>query len=321
MGVEIELEDSFDEAPVEITKKEVTETTVSNVKELKDESKLVSCLRNERVIVKFIPKEGGLVTDPKHILYGGLGVNSKRRFVVPVLQSGTFINILTNQEKDYLEHVMGLPDNSLSVYLKRDNFWSNRGVTLGKEKAVLDLSDPDDYIKYKILLANKDFIAPSEEVLRQAKKATYQFVIVREGEEARSSVDSLNTSAKAYILFGELRDDLEKLALIVEIGTGKSLTRLDKVSVFAQVEKFIKDNPKKFIEGAEDDYLDTKLLIKKAVNAGYIRKRGQYYYFTEDNSPLCNDTQEPTLQSACAYLNSPKYQEKAFALQAKIKEE
>lgn len=317
--MEVDFNESLDEAPVEITK-EVPEQPVKSKKTKDDTPKLVSCLRNEKVVIKFIPKEGGLVTDPKHVLYGGLGINSKRKFVVPVLPSGTFVNVLTNSEKDYLEYIMGLPENAMSVYLKKDNFWANKGVILGKERTVLDLSDPDDYIKYKILLANKDYIAPSEEVLKTAKKATYQFVIIREGEEARSSVESLNTSAKAYILFGELKEELEKLALIVEIATGKSLSRIDKISVFAQVEKLIKDSPKKFIEAAEDDYLDTKLLIKKAVSAGYIRKRGQYYYFTEDNSPICTETQEPTLQSACAYLNSPKYQEKAFALQAKIKE-
>ena len=314
--------DDIQETPVEITAKIKEEPVVPTRSKIKktEEPKLISCLKNERVTIKFVPREGGLVTDPKHILYGGLGVNSKRRFVVPVLPSGTYVNILTNSEKDYLEYVMGLPDNSMSVYHKKDNFWSNKGITLTKEKVTLDLSDPDDYIKYKILLANKDFIAPSEEVLKTYKKATYQFVITREGEEIESSINSLHTTSKAYMLFGEMKEEIEKLALILELATGKTVTSTDKKLVYAQIEKLVKESPNKFIECAEDDYLDTKLLIKKAVTLGYIRKRGQYYYLTETNQPLCNDKQEPTLKSACEYLNAPKYQEVRFTLEAKLKE-
>ena len=32
----------------------------------------VNILRNERVIVRHIPKETGMVTNPKHVLYGGM---------------------------------------------------------------------------------------------------------------------------------------------------------------------------------------------------------------------------------------------------------
>ena len=32
----------------------------------------ISCLRNERIIIRHIPKETGIVSNPKHILYGGM---------------------------------------------------------------------------------------------------------------------------------------------------------------------------------------------------------------------------------------------------------
>ena len=314
-----EIDLAEDIKPVEIEK--VVKTTRQNKKEANtgEEKQLISCLRNEKVTVKFIPREGGLVTDPKHVLYGGLGENSKRRFVVPILQSGVYVNVLTNSEKDYIEYIMGLPDNSLSVYRKVDNFWSNRGVILGKEKKVIDLSDPDQFIDYKILLSNKDFICPSEEELKRAKKATYQYVIIKEGEELDNSINSLELQSKAFMLYGQYKSDLKKLSMIIELATGKVVSTTDKKLVYSQVDKLIKDNIKKFVEAAEDVYLDTKILIGDCIEAGLIRKRGQYYYFTEGNSPICNEKQEPTLQSACDYLNSPKYQEKRFLLEAKLK--
>jgi len=104
---------------------EVVKKTNKENKERKiqsEDKKLISCLKNEKIIVRFIPREGGLVTDPKHVLYGGLGVNSKRRFVVPRLRTGVFKNPLTNSEKDYLEYIMGLPENALSIYKSTDNY-------------------------------------------------------------------------------------------------------------------------------------------------------------------------------------------------------
>ena len=317
--MEVDLENVEAPEPLKKNVKEVEEK-VTEKKTVREEKKLISCLRNETITVKFIPREGGLVNDPNHILYGGLGVNSKRKFVVPRLQSGVYVNILTNDEKDFLEFAMGLPPNSLSVYLKKDNYWANRGVILGKEPKNLNLSNPDEYIDYKILLANKDFIAPSEEEFKRIRKATYQFMITKEGEALEASIDSLNTTSKAYMLYGEYKDDLEKLALIIEIATGKNVSTTDKKPVYFQVDKLIKTNPSKFIKAVEDEYLDTKLLIKKAVETGYIRKRQLYYYLTEGNKPLCNDKQEPTLQSACEFLNSPKHQEIKFTLEAQIKD-
>lgn len=86
---------------------------------------LINCLRKERVIVRHIPKEGGMITNPKHVLYGGMAENASRTFVVPRLSSGMFVNVLTDAEKAFLEEIMGLEYNSLSIYKKVDNFWDD----------------------------------------------------------------------------------------------------------------------------------------------------------------------------------------------------
>jgi len=81
-----------------------------------------------------------MVTNPKHILYGGMSDNSKKTFVVPRLSSGVFVNVLTDSEKAYLEEIMGLEYNALSVYKRpeSENYWNDGNetgisrVTLGK---------------------------------------------------------------------------------------------------------------------------------------------------------------------------------------------
>ena len=91
---------------------------------------------------------------------------------------------------------MGLEYNALSIYKKVDNYWENNMVRLTKQDNILDLSDPEQYIKYKILLANKNFIAPSLEILTDYPKATYQFVIIAEGEETKTAKDNMSITMK-----------------------------------------------------------------------------------------------------------------------------
>ena len=319
--MEVDL-DFTDNSQVELSKKEIDtrkSRSRSNLTEIKEDKRLINCLQNKKITVRFIPRESGLVTDPKHILYGGMHINAKFKLVVPRLQNGTFVNVLTNSEKEYLEYVMGLEENALSVYRKTDNFWSNYGVILTKGNTTLDLSVPDDYIKYKVLLANKDYIAPSDEELNRRQLPTYRYVLSSESGDYELANKTLNTNAKAYKIFGQLESSPEKLALVVELSTGKVVNYSNKELLLAAVDKLIREYPLKFIENAEDEYLDIKLLIKQAVETGHVRKRGQYYYLTEDNSPLCTERQEPTIQAACQYLNSPKYQEKKFYLESKVR--
>jgi hypothetical protein len=89
-----------------------------------------------------------MVQNPKHILYGGMAETATRSFVVPKLSSGLFRNVLTDNEKSFLEQVMGLEYNALSIYKKKDNFWDDSNpngigrVTLHKQDNYLDLSVP-----------------------------------------------------------------------------------------------------------------------------------------------------------------------------------
>ena len=114
-----------------------------------------------RIIVRYILKQKGNITNPRHVLYGGMAEGASRTFVVPKLSSGKYVNVLTDDEKDFLEDAMGLEPNALSIYKKVDNFWDDSNplkitrVRLTKLDSYLDLSSPEDYIKYKILLAIK----------------------------------------------------------------------------------------------------------------------------------------------------------------------
>lgn len=286
----------------------------------------ICCLRNERVIVRFVPRQSGIVTNPKHILYGGMAEGAIRKFAVPKLSSGMFVNVLTDNEKAYLEEVMGLEYNALSIYKKVDNFWddSNEGgistVRLTKGDNYLNLADPEDYIRYKILLANKDFIAPSLQELEDHPKRTYQFVIVQEGEETRNANKEMSATMQSYMEFGKIQDNVQMLRTIIEVLDGRPTAKNTKPEFLQQrVNKLIQADARLFLRVIKDPLLPTKVLIKGAIEGGLISNRGGMLYLKSDGTPLCGDNEEPTLNVAARFLSSPKHQELKLSLEAKLK--
>ena len=287
----------------------------------------INPLRNERIIVRFLGRKNGIWGDnPKHVLAGGMSENAVRKFVVPLLSTGAYVNVLTNNEKEYLEQALGLEYNAMSIYKKENNFWSDanpngiNSVTLHKQDNYFDLSNPVDYIKYKILLANKNLIAPSLQVLEDKPKATYQYVIISENDETKMAKSNMSVTMRCYKEFGKIEDDRDKLRMIVETITGKPTAPNTKIDILqAEINKLIQKDGKMFLRIATDELLDTKVLIKKSIEAGLIVKRGDYLYVREDNSPLCEYGEEPTFNIAAKYLSNPKRQELKFSLEAKLK--
>lgn len=276
-------------------------------------------LRKERVVVRFVPKENDNIVDRKHVAFGGMMDGAVRGFTVPVLSNGTYKNVLTDNEKTFLEEVLGLEVNGLSVYNKKDNYWDNFLIRLTKQDTILDLSDPEDYIKYKVLLANKDLVAPSMKQLREARRATYEYVIMEPNEEFSDSRNRVNNTMKCYEEFGAIKDKFDILRCIIETVDGRTVASNTKIEFLqAKATDLIASNPKLFLETITDPLLNTKVLIKKAVEANLISKRGEYYYFREDGSPLCGHNEDPTFTIAARYLSLPENQELKFAIEAKL---
>lgn len=283
-----------------------------------------NCLKKERIIVRHVPKTTGIVTDKKHILYGGMAENATRSFVVPMLGNG-FVNFLTADEQECLENVMGLEKGSLNSQKRDDNFWSEANkngmnrVFLNRQDNFLDLSIPEDYIKYKILLANKNIIAPSQRVLQEHPKPTYQFVIIQEGVEANTVSARLFDKKTAYIELGKIQDDVDKMRVVLSTLQKKPVAPTSKVGYLQTVlMEFVDTDTKKFLSIVTDKYFDTKVTIQKAVDRGIIVKRGTYYYDKETNSPLCENGEDPTIANACKYLHSAKNDSVKFAIEKKI---
>ena len=285
----------------------------------------ISCLRNEKIKVQFIKRNNGMPDN--HILSGGMADGAKVTLVVPRLNTGTFVNVLTDAEKSFLEEYMGLEYNALSIYKKPDeeNFWNDANanginkVELRKGDNYFDLKDPQQYIKYKILLANKNIICPSLTALKETPKATYRFVIIAEGEESKQAKNNMTNTMNCYKEYGKIEDNLDLLRIVVETLDGRPTASTVKLEFLQnKCNTLIQKDPKKFLSVITDPLLSTKALIKLSIENGSIANRGNYLYLRSDNTPLCEQNEEPTLNFAAKYLNAPKHQDILFALQAKL---
>ena len=283
------------------------------------ENESISCLKNERIVIKYAIRPNKNVTDPKHEIFGGMANGATRTFTVQMLRNGQLTNPLTDSEKSFLEKYMGLEPNSLSVYLKKDNFWRGFQVKLGKSDTYLDLSIPEDYIKYKVLLTNKDLICPSLKEFKENRKETYQFYIVNEGEEMKQTNSTMTAKMEAMLELGKILENKSLLKVVVEIMNGRAISKQTKLDMIqSEAFKVIDINPKLFLSIVKDPYLKTKVLLAECVEYGVVIVRSGLYY-TPSGEPLCEAGEDSTLPFASKYLNSPKRQEMKLTLEAKLK--
>lgn len=253
--------------------------------------------------------------------------NAVRTYVVPRLKSGIYKNVLTNAEKQCLEEVMQLEPNALSIHKKTNNFWDDSNdqgvnkVALHKYDNVLDLSNPTDYIKYKILLANDDLIASSLEEMQERPRATYQFVIIHEEEEAKEAAGGISVMQKCFAEYGKIENDANTMRAIIEIFNKRPTSANTKLpAIQKEIYGCIQKDDVRFLKIITDPLLRFKTLIIMAAEAGVLAKKNDgYYYLMEDGRPLCELNQTSTLDNAAKYLSNPKRQDLLFRIEGKLK--
>lgn len=269
-------------------------------------------LPNETINVKFIHRKRGMASNVQddHVIAGGMLTTATKRFQAPLKKNGSIANVLTNEEKETLESITGL---NLSVY---GDYWKDFFVTLRKEDNTFDLSNPVDYMSYKVLMSLKDDIAKSWD--ERNDKQTYQFVITRKGEETKANKKKYDSKKEAFKLYGKVEDDKTKLLGILKILTQKPVSENSSMDwLQEQVEKIIDETPTKFVKLVKDESFYTMLLMHKGLDVSVIKREGNKYS-TVDGLPLAEADEIPTFDNAIRYLDNPKNQEIRSLIEAKI---
>ncbi len=274
-------------------------------------------LPDEEVFVKFIKKAKGNVRDEKHIAFGGLLDGNGFTLPAKKLKNNNYANVLTDVEKDGLEELMGLKPNSLSIYRKDDNYWDKINIRLPKEGASFKLSDPDDYIKVRVLESYTNLIASSIADYNNKRKATYKFMIVRPEEESKIQSTSVDIKQEAYMAFGKIADSNELMEDLLSMYGIAPAKNSSKDFLKSEIGKRIEQNPKKFLVVIKDPDYKIKVLLKRAVSEKIIQMSGGLYRTTEGES-IAFQNDKADFAGSIRFLKSGEGQDMRLYIESEI---
>lgn len=266
-------------------------------------------LKNKKIKVTPIRRDTGYLPEGHDgdFLFTGceIGIDLRRD-----PSTNRLISILTAEEQELFEKTFNYEPGHLSFYKKNSEFWTKTmRVKLSKDGITLDLSDPMDYLKYKILQVAKQ-VAPSWE--DRYKSGEYKFALVDEDEEVKSTVSRSELNSKAYRLFGKIEDSVEDMQNVLRV-YGKKSSSVKKDFLQAEIQKLIDKDIKEFIKIIEDPSFKTKVLIDKALQVRAIDRTSKGGYALPGGDELGRN-----LAETVEFLESPRYQDILLKIKAQI---
>lgn len=246
-------------------------------------------------VVKIMPikRSSDWLTDEADSAFMNTG--AKREYVVPrSARTNALIDPLSDltlEQKEQVAKQLGMKNaDDLNVMRpQKENFWINRPVAIDKNGLFLDLSNVSDFIRYKILEVNGEYIAPSWE--ERYNKGTYKFAIVFEDEEAKIKNLKIDTKKEAWMMFGKIDGSIKKMTDFLWIyyllnKDGKRLPNNPSLEYLkSEVGRIIEERPGEFMSILSDPNFETKALIQKSINIGLIQRDGlMFKIFGESSS-------------------------------------
>jgi predicted CopG family antitoxin len=275
-------------------------------------------LPNEKITITPLPRGSSMIKDKDHVGYF-MYPNTEATTVLPRdINSGNWVKCLTEDEQKYLEKELGV---NLS-FSKNNKFWSNRHVHIKRTEEllrsgiVMDISNPDGYLDYKILSV-QGYFAPSWED-RNAKPMEYRFAITKEGEKLDDDQREADIEQEASNKFFKMKNNKESLTdFLIRYGA-----KPDKDSSIeflrTQVWKLVTKFPTKFLEIVGDSDYDTKIFLDKALRCNAIKMIGRTTYALNYGK---GDTIGSTLGLAISYLKDKANSTTLLEIQARIEGE
>jgi hypothetical protein len=274
-------------------------------------------LPTKKVYIKPNLSNPGWVKNPKSPAFFKME-GTFDRLVCPQLRSGQLTNVLTNDEKLYLEQAMHMDTNELSIHKKKDNFWHNQYISLGRDTVTLDLSTPLDYIKYKIAIANKYLVAESES---QARARKTKYYIEDLDDVQRINKEKTNLAKTAWSSYGKMENNASKLRtflIIFNESFGHATKKIAKDAQLGFLQKEVSDiiekRIKDYVEIINNPDYDIREIISEGVQSEVLEKQGLKYFIAGSKEKIGDD-----LIATISFLKNPSNQETRLLIEERIK--
>jgi len=247
--------------------------------------------------------------------------------------TGRLKDPLTPEEKLFFENDAGLDleKGALNPYKKKDNFWHEFTVVVRKtddiatDKTILttlDLSNPIDYLTYKVLLINTPvdggIVAPSWE--QRFDSGTYRVALQHEGKQHTEKIKKADSMKKAYKYLskidssGEQMFDFLTVYYLENAKSKRPSENSNKDFYYSEIQDLI-DND---LEGVciiidDTDNYEYKLIIHRGLKIGALRFIGGGNIETVDGVPVGK-----SLYQAIQWLKDDKNQDEYLRLKNQI---
>ena len=276
-------------------------------------------LPEETVLVKPNYENPGWVKNPRHAAYFKLeGCYDNLTIAQNRDSSGKLKNPLTNAEKAFLAQALDLDEKELSIYTK-GSYLRGIYVKLGKDPVKFNLSDPEDYLRYKILLTNTDLVAKS--IKDKKTKATYKYYIERQSDVAEVNKEKADINKIVWKEYGKMEDDRKKLIGFLKVHArvlNKPVIKIDSSTkidfIQGKVSEVIESDIKKAYEILNNPSFDTILFISNGLEVGELVQEGTKYFLRGKQ-----DLVGKTLAEAIQFFEAPINQETRLLIEETIK--
>ena len=282
-------------------------------------------LKKEIVEIRYIPSTSEMYSDPNTPLSGGLADTAEITYAVPS-KNGMLAQVLTFDEQEFFERMFGMPQGTMSAMRADGNYWTTYGkgyinrVTLNKNIRRLDLSNPKDYIEWKILLTNTEHICPSQSAFENNRKKSYRFVMTNENAQAQSAGRNADIKLENFEIYAKYKEDANMLRTIIFLVEGKKVSPTTNIDMLkSKMVNLMETKAKMCNEVLTSSTLEQKKALIIGVEKSVISDRNHFYYVTETGQKLSADYEEPNLNNAANFLADVANQELYFSILKKIK--
>lgn len=288
---------------------------------------MYNTLVQKKIKIKPVIREGGFHAkgNDGHFMFTG----TTAKFCVPLAYNGVLVDPLEGMEPEAIAQLataLAMKPEDFNVNKVEKNFWKHeydglQGTTykhgievkVDKNEKTLDLSKPLDFLEYRVLLANKETIAPS--LAEQKNKGSYRFVLVDEDEEVISRVkssDKRKEATKAQLRLEESETRLKNFLRVY----GRSVPATAKKDwLIAEVDKVVEENMDGFLTIVQDPDYENRLFILDAVQAKAIVKTGADEYSLPGGKKM---GKTGSMKDAILFIKDPKNQPEVLTIKARL---
>jgi hypothetical protein len=278
-------------------------------------------LTQGKVIVQFIPDFRNGITDKQHPLYGGLSSNASIGIPAPLLRR-RIDKIFTQDELEFLGEKLNEDLSGNSPFwreFRRDEFGMPMGIFpiyLKKEGDMLDKSDPLDYIKLKVL-QDCELVANDHEDARN-RSSECRFILIEQDSVHDEDIDIISITKKAMSLHTKYEKNEDVLRFVLK-SFNKNVSYSNKLPFLVnETWKIMQIEPQRFVGILDDEFIETKIVLDKAVRYKLLTKASNLYY-TTSGDPVKLDDSANDYEGAAKFLASGAGQEMRLELEAQIK--